>query len=56
MTQETRDLIGVRLIRGDELLAALKRVRDGDKPHLVFAEMWANLERVKDPVEQGEGA
>lgn len=46
MTQEITDNpFGERIIRGDELLVMLRRVETGERPNLVFAEMWASLPR-----------
>ena len=47
MTDADRDQLGWWAIAGSELLAALHRVRDGDAPDIVYAELYANSETTK---------
>ena len=41
---DTTPALGWHVISGEDLLAALRRVADGESPDLVYAELWANAE------------
>lgn len=38
------DDLGWHVIHGEDLLIALRRVREGENPDMVYAELWANAE------------
>lgn len=45
---DERDELGYHVIGGSHLLELLQRANDGEDADLIFAELWANSEHVRN--------